>query len=312
MKKKLSIVTTFRNEEKVLSEFLSRALAVLDGLSSYEGELLIVDDSSTDRSLEILKMAAATQPRIRVVVTSRRFGVYPCLFAALQYATGDAVVYLETDLQDPPELIPELVQQWENGADVVYTTRRRRLGENRCKMALTSLAYRVIHWLSSETVVPRDSGDFKLLTRKVVEQLLAIGEPAPYFRGMVSWVGFKQVQVFYERRERYAGETKRALLTFIPLQVFLAAILSVSNKPFYLVACMACVAVGTLPIAGIVLWRMPHLTAESKIIGMLLLGLVTSSQVSLGIVALYLQRMYSLTRKRPLFIIRDIFTSRLP
>lgn len=303
MKPLVSVITTFRNEELLIEEFLRRVQGALATVNKYDYEIILVDDDSTDASLKILEMHAQHDNRIKVLVTSRRFGVYPCLVAGLKHASGEAVIYLETDLQDPPELIPMMLEKWEAGTDVVHTKRTKRLGENKAKMLLTAMAYKAINFVS-EISIPENCGDYKLLSRRVVDHALTLIEHDPYFRGIVSWVGFNQTFLFYERQPRYSGRSKRVLLSLAPLQVFISAILSFSNKPLYAIA-----------LAGLLVPVAAFLTAlyatvwtgqnfANSILLLLLIVLLCVVQISLGIHALYIVRTYAEIRKRPLFLIQ--------
>ena len=303
MAKLISVVTTFRNEEDIIPEFVARVRAVFEKLPEYDYEICFVDDDSTDRSAEILRKESAADPRIKLLITTRRFGVYPCLIAGLEAASGDAVIYLETDLQDPPEIIPEMVKRWEEGFEVVYTTRTKREGENPFKMALTAWAYKFIDWISPLRI-PRNSGDYKLLSRRALQELLRIVEREPYFRGMVAWIGFKQSQVLYDRSERFAGETKRSLLSLAPLEVFLSAVLSFSNKPLYLIALAGLWALILCPIVVAVAFFFDRTLGNHLVVG-LLLAMALVIQMSLGILALYLSRLIAEVKKWPLYLTRE-------
>tara|TARA_Y100000031_G_scaffold14650_1_gene15431 strand:- start:1194 stop:1940 length:747 start_codon:yes stop_codon:yes gene_type:complete len=165
---------------------------------------------------------------------SRRFGIAPCVIAGFKHAEGDAVIYMDTDLQDPPELIPELLEKWREGFDVVHTTRTRREGESLFKMWLTRRAYSMINFMA-DIDIPQNSGDFKLLSRRAVDAVLTLDEYDPFLRGLSRWVGFKQTQVYYERESRFAGETKYSLLrSSNPYREFLRGITSFSTVPLYI------------------------------------------------------------------------------
>ncbi|HEY4635767.1 MAG TPA: glycosyltransferase family 2 protein, partial [Rhodospirillales bacterium] len=186
----VSVVLSFRNEAEVLPELIRRLDAVLSkDLDDYE--LVFVNDDSTDGSLEVLIAARADNRRIKIVNMSRRFGQPECLMAGIAHAKGDAVIYMDADLQDPPEVIPDMLAKWRDGAEVVYTVRTRREGENPLKMWLTRLAYRAIN-VSSEIDMPVNAGDFRLLSRVVRDRLLDLAEHDPYARGLVPWIGYRQ------------------------------------------------------------------------------------------------------------------------
>ena len=213
---KISVVLSFYNEENVIEELLARMRAVFSKLiadkkiGSYE--LIFVNDNSTDNSEKML-LAEINNKDIVLVNMTRNFGVSECVMAGISQAKGDAVIYMDADLQDPPELIPELIEKWQADKDigVVYTTRTKRLGESRLKMLITKIGYKLINFIS-DVDLPRDSGDFKLLSRNVVDKLLALKEDKPYMRGLISWIGYKQVQVFYERmRALMVGKIRKCL-----------------------------------------------------------------------------------------------------
>ena len=303
MKPLISIITTFRNEELLIEEFLRRVQEALAKSDKYDYEILFVDDDSSDASFKILEQHAQHDARIKVLVTSRRFGVYPCLVAGLKHASGQAVIYIETDLQDPPELIPMMLEKWEEGADVVHTKRTKRLGENKAKMLLTALAYKAINF-ASEIAIPENCGDYKLLSRRVVDHTLTLMEHDPYFRGIVSWVGFNQTFLFYERQPRYRGRSQRVLLSLAPLQVFTSAILSFSNKPLYAVALAGLLLPGAAFLVMLyAMIRTPQAVANDILL-LLAIVMLCVVQISLGFHALYMIRTYAEIRKRPLYLIQ--------
>ena len=178
----ISIVFSFRNEVEVLEELLDRTEVVFDN-EKIPYELIFVNDASVDKSLQVLTARREANPAIKIINMSRRFGNGPCVLAGLEHSSGDAVIYMDSDLQDPPELIPLLIDIWREGNDIVHPTRINRLGESRFKMWITSGAYRVINLLS-EVEIPRNSGDFKLLSRRAVDAVLKIKELDPFVRGL--------------------------------------------------------------------------------------------------------------------------------
>ena len=231
-KKLVSVVFSFRNEQEVLPELVRRLQAVFKPLS-YRYELIFVNDSSSDNSLRVLQEERSRDPNIRILNTSRRFGVTPCVLAGLRHAKGDAAIYMDCDLQDPPELIPTLLEKWREGADIVHTTRTRRKGEHAFKMWLTKKAYGIINFIS-DIEIPPESGDFKLISRRALDEILKLNEFDPFMRGLVAWVGFKQVQVLYEREARFAGETKFSLWRSMnPYKEFIRGLTRFSDLPLY-------------------------------------------------------------------------------
>ncbi|MEX0717387.1 MAG: glycosyltransferase family 2 protein [Planctomycetaceae bacterium] len=218
----VSVVFSFRNEELVLAELLDRLHAALEPLD-VDYEFVLVNDASTDRSLEILKERAETDGAIRIVTMSSRFGLNPCFRAGMREARGDAVVTMDADLQDPPELIPELIATWRGGADVVYATRIAREGESVFKTWLTKAAYRVLRGVS-DTDLPVETGMFRLMSRRVVEELNRIDERDAYLRGIITWIGFDQRGVSYRREKRFAGRTHFPLFSRGPYREFTAGL----------------------------------------------------------------------------------------
>lgn len=229
----LSVVLSFRNEAQVIPELIRRLQAVLTPLP-VRYEIIFVNDCSTDQSLELLLEHRAKDLNIKIINTARRFGVTPCLLAGFQRAQGDAVICMDTDLQDPPELIPALVEKWQRGADVVHTIRLKRHGENPLKIWITKQAYRIIRNISEYPLL-ENSGDFKLINRRVMDILLSMHENDPYMRGLVGWIGFRQEQVHYDREARYAGKTKFPLMHSMgPCREFFRGITGFSDIPLYL------------------------------------------------------------------------------
>lgn len=303
---RISVVFSFRNEEAVLGELIRRTQQVLRGLNC-DYELLFVNDASTDGSLAVLEDWRTREPAIKILNMSRRFGIHPCVQAGLRHASGDAVIYLDADLQDPPELIPQLVERWRAGADVVNTIRTRRHGESPFKMWLTRQAYRILHWVS-ETEVPMNMGEYKLLSRRVVDELAQLNEQDPFFRGLIRWVGFRQDTVYYERDARFGGETHFPLLGSGPIREFMRGLLSFSAAPLYVALILGFAVSGfSLLYAGyVVVKRFLNLNLpgwSAIMVAVLFLGgmiLLTN-----GLIGLYIARIHNQLKNRPLYIIRD-------
>ncbi len=303
----LSIVFSFRNEEEVFPELLKRVRNTLNPLDlGYE--LIFVNDASTDGSLELLMKYREQDERIKIINMSRRFGNTPCVMAGLRLAKGDAVIYMDADLQDPPELIPLLLEKWKEGADVVHTTRTKRKGENPFKMWLTKQAYKIINFVSNIDI-PQNTGDFKLLSRRAVNELIKLNEYEPFMRGIVRWIGFKQVQVFYERESRFAGETHYSLLRSInPVKEFIRGITSFSELPLYFA-----LIIGFIVSLGSFIYL--FIIIVTKLMGMHLPGwpalMVTILFLggiilfTIGVQGMYLARMYQDIKNRPPYIIES-------
>ena len=233
---KLSLIFNFRNEESNLNQLVIRSKKALDDsklFNANEYEFIFVNDDSTDNSLNILIEFKSRGFPIKIINMSRNFGRSACLYAGFTIATGDSVVYMDSDLQDPPELIPTLYMKFLEGYDVVHTIRSNRLGESRTKMFITEIAYKIIFLLSFHQI-KSNVGDFKLISKKIVSHILEIKDLDPYVRGMFVWVGFKQVYVNYTREPRLYGVTNFSIFGLGPITEFIRGIISISNLPLYL------------------------------------------------------------------------------
>jgi glycosyltransferase involved in cell wall biosynthesis len=290
----VSVVFSFRNEEAVLEELVRRTASALKNAGA-EFEIVLVNDDSSDGSLALLERMRKDESRIKVLTTSRRFGVAECLRAGLAHATGEAIVFLDADLQDPPELIPELIAKWRGGADVVHPVRQRRLGESPLKMAFTRLAYRVIGSIS-RIELPVDAGDFKLLSRRAVQHLLALDETDPYIRGLAVWIGFPQATVEYLREARAGGITHFPIWSVNPWRTLVSGLTSFSFVPIYLIA-----AAG---LAGLVVTAAVTLFHGLGIVPLLLFCWSTLL-LAVGTVGIYIVRIYKDVRRRPAYILRE-------
>ena len=220
--KLLSIIFSFRNEEKNIPELIERISSTLKKLNNWKFELIFVNDDSDDNSEKILIEKQKLYP-IKIINMSRRFGTGPCVLAGLKQANGDAAIYMDSDLQDPPEIIPDLIKKFENGIDVVHTKRTKRLGESKFKMFLTKIAYLSIN-ITSEIPLAVNVGDFKLLSKRVLKHVNSLSEYNPYIRGLSVWIGFKQDYVEYVRQGRFSGKTKFKNLWSGPLPQFIKVV----------------------------------------------------------------------------------------
>ena len=301
----LSVVAPCFNEEGVLHELYRRLSAVLDGaLDSWE--LVLVNDGSRDRTPEIMRELHAADPRVKVVDFARNFGHQVAVTAGMDYARGDAVVLIDADLQDPPEVILDLVAKWRDGYEVVYAVRAERKGETWFKEFTAKAFYRIIFSIT-DINIPMDTGDFRLMDRKVVEALKTMKEKHRFMRGMSVWVGFRQVGVNYVRAERYAGETKYPLKKM--LKFAMDGITSFSYFPLQLATFVGFVA-AALAILGIIATVILRLTGShafygqaSTLVAVLFLGGV--QLIFLGIIGEYLGRIYDEVKGRPLYIVRE-------
>jgi dolichol-phosphate mannosyltransferase len=300
----LSIIAPVYNEEGNLHELyrqLSGAMEALDGT----WELILVDDGSRDRSLEIMFELRENDPRVKLLSFSRNFGHQPAVTAGLDHASGDSVVIIDADLQDPPEVILDLVAKWREGYDVVYAVRTERKGESWFKLFTAKLFYRLIYRIT-DVDIPLDTGDFRLMDRKVVETLDVMREHNRFIRGMVSWIGFKQAGVGYVRQERFAGETKYPLRKMI--RFAWNAVTSFSYFPLqimvYASGVLAILAVLILPI--IVFGRLAtgQEWFEGQATTIVLLLLLNAFQLFFSfILGQYVARIYDEVRGRPLYVV---------
>jgi dolichol-phosphate mannosyltransferase len=299
----LSIVISFRNEADVIPELLRRLGPTL-AAAGVSYEIVFVNDASTDASLRVLADAAGVDRRIRVLTTSRPFGPAECAFAGLAHASGRAVVLMDADLQDPPELIPTLVARWRDGADVVYTVRTARHGEPLLKPFFTRVAYRLVS-AGAEIPLPIEAGDFRLMSRRVVDELLKLPERNMYLRGLVVWVGFTQVAVPYERHPRFAGRTHSGWFrSRNPWRTLLAGLTFSSGPLTALLAAGLCISAASVAAAAVI-WlatgAMPLLALVA-----ISLGLIVGVQLfGLGVLGLYVGRIANEVRGRPRYIIES-------
>jgi polyisoprenyl-phosphate glycosyltransferase len=297
----LSVVAPVYNEEATIEEFYGRVCGALGGVAF---ELVLVDDGSSDGSALVLEHLAATDPRVRVVYLSRNFGHQTALTAGLDHARGDAVVMLDADLQDPPELINTMLDRWHAGCDVVYAVREAREGESRFKLSTARWFYRLFDKLAQVELQP-NSGDFRLLDRRALDALLSMRERNRFLRGMTVWVGYTQAAVPYKRDPRYAGETKYTLSRM--LRFSLDAISSFSHRPLQLATLLGFVistlAFLAIPIVVVLRLLGSYLPGFSAItILVLLLGGI--QLIAIGIIGEYVGRIYDEVKGRPLYLVR--------
>ncbi|MEG3639846.1 glycosyltransferase family 2 protein [Magnetococcus sp. PR-3] len=303
----ISVVFSFRNEESNIPTVLKRLDDTFAPLAC-DYELIFVNDDSTDNSLALLEQANKENSRIKVVNMSRRWGVAECVMAGFSYTQGDAVVYMDTDLQDPPELIPQMIEKWRSGADVVNTTRLKRHGEGRFKLWATKKAYQIINYFS-DVEIPMNTGDFKLLDRRVIDKLLELKEDDPFMRGLVRWVGYRQEVIYYDRDARFSGETHFPVFSRNPIRAFVNGIVSFSSIPLYFSLFMGMLvsASAFLYLFYIIITRLffdMHLPGWPAIMATVLFlgGLIL---FTIGIQGLYVARIYRQVKERPLYIVQD-------
>jgi polyisoprenyl-phosphate glycosyltransferase len=297
----VSVVAPVYNEEDLLDEFYARTCAALTGLPF---ELVLVDDGSTDGTPLRLEQLAASDPRVRVVFLSRNFGHQTALTAGLDHARGDAVVMLDADLQDPPELITTMLDHWRAGCDVIYAVREHRQGESRFKLSTAKWFYKLFDKLA-QVELQSNSGDFRLLDRRPLDALLSMRERNRFLRGMTVWVGYTQAAVPYRRDSRYAGETKYTVSKM--LRFSLDAISSFSHRPLQLatllgfaISTLAFVAIPVVIVLRILGSYLPGFSALTIVV--LLLGGI--ELIAIGIIGEYVGRIYDEVKGRPLYLVR--------
>lgn len=300
-----SVVAPVFNEETLLPEFYKRTVQALEPLGE-PFEIVLVNDGSRDRSLELMHQLHAQDARVKVINFSRNFGHQLAITAGTDYARGHAVIIIDSDLQDPPEVIPELIAQWRNGYQIVYAVRAEREGETWFKRVTASLFYRLIKRITNVNI-PVDTGDFRLMDRRVVNALTQVREYNRFVRGLSAWVGFNQTGVPYKRAARAAGETKypfRKMLRFA-----LDGITSFSYLPLQLATYVGFTIAG-ISVIGIILAIVLRLSGNlafegqaSTLVSVLFLGGV--QLIFLGIIGEYLGRIYDEVKRRPLYIVDE-------
>jgi glycosyltransferase involved in cell wall biosynthesis len=304
---KYTIIAPIYNEQEVLPELYKRVSAVMDQFDG-ESEFVLVNDGSRDRSFEILQSLAAKDSRVKVINFSRNFGHQMAITAGIDYASGDAIVIIDADLQDPPEVIHDLIVKWKEGADIVLAVRSKRLGETWFKKLTATLFYRVIDRMT-DLKIPLDTGDFRLMDRKVVDALKQIREHHRFMRGLSVWVGYKKAEVRYVRQERFAGETKYPLKKMIRFAT--DGITSFSYVPLQLATTLGfiCAMLAFVSIPAIIVLRAVsgiHFFEgqASTLASLLLLGGI--QLIFLGIIGEYLGRIYNEVKRRPLYLVADL------
>lgn len=303
--KKISVVIPMYNEEEVVKTSYLRIQKVLAELKQYDYEMIFVDDGSKDKTLNLLEEIAKENEKVKILSFSRNFGHQVAVTAGIRYITGDAVIIMDADLQDPPELLSEMVALWEEGNEVIYGQRRSRKGESAFKLLTAKMFYSTLNALS-DVEIPKDTGDFRLVDKKVIDVINTMPEHNKFLRGLFSWVGFQQKAYFYEREERKAGKTKYPFRKMWKLAS--DGIISFSTKPLKIVGGLGCITI-VLSIAILIYslvsyaFHLNHLTPGWTSI-MVAITLFSGVQLlSIWIMSEYMARIYDETRHRPEYII---------
>ena len=303
--KKVSLVIPMYYEGEVAEECYKRVKDMLNSLADYEGEIIFVNDGSKDKTLEILENIAKNDKNIKIVSFARNFGHQAAVTAGLKEVTGDAIVIIDADLQDPPELIPDMLKLWEEGNEVIYAKRKKRDGESAFKLFTAKMFYKTLNGLS-DVEIPKDTGDFRLADRKVVDVINSLPEHNKFLRGLFSWVGFKQTPFEYERKERFAGSTKYPLKKMLKLAG--DGIIGFSTKPLRIIGGMGLTSV---VISFLVLiysllsfiFKWNNLTAGWTSIMFAITFFAGVQLLSIWMMAEYIARIYDEAKGRPQYIV---------
>jgi len=302
----LSVVVPVYQEEDSIRPFLERLVPVLESITP-RYEIIFVMDPGRDRTEEIILQAIEENPRIRLMVMTRRWGQPACTMAGIEACSGDACVVIDVDLQDPPELIREMYRKWkEEGYDVVYAQRRSRKGETLPKRLVSWLGYRLIERIS-EVHIPRNTGDFRLMDRKVVERLRQLKETHGFLRGLVAYVGYRQTAVLYDRDKRQGGRSKYSQITG-SLKIGLNGVVAFSTKPLALATTLGFLTAGGSAVLSLVYVGQKLVSGERVVTGIspiiLLVSFIGGVQlICLGIMGEYIGRIYEEVRQRPKYMV---------
>lgn len=303
--KKISIIIPMYYEQEVAEECYKRITKVLKNIKNYDYEIICINDGSKDKTLEILESLAKTDKNLKIISFSRNFGHQAAVTAGLKFVTGDAIVIIDADLQDPPELIPQMLELWEQGNEVIYGKRKVRKGESVFKLMSAKMFYKTLNVLS-DVEIPKDTGDFRLVDRKVVDTINSLPEHNKFLRGLFSWVGYKQIPFEYERKERLAGKTKYPFKKMLKLAS--DGIISFSTKPLKLVGCLGIIAIflSIIVLAYSLIsyiFNLNELTPGWTSI-MVAITLFSGVQLlSIWIMSEYMARIYEESKQRPQYII---------
>ena len=301
----ISFVFPFYNEEQTLPLLIKRITEVMSKEQD-NYEMIFVNDASTDNSAQIIAREARriNKGSIVLVNMSRRFGVEESFLAGVQTAQGEAIILMYTDMQDPPEVVLQMLKFWKEGADIVHAIRRKRIGEHPLKKIAAFFAYRIIGNLA-EIKIPYDAGEFKLISRKAATHLLSLPESEPYLRGLIPWIGFKQVFVDYDMQPRVAGKSKVALFGKKAWSVFFSGIISFSNNPIYIILMMGVGGIFLSMVVVFLLMINVNLGWVDAPVA-LFIFLWAVLMLALGFLGLYILKIYKNTTGRPRYIVQEV------
>ena len=310
MNKKISIIVSFYNEEESIESFITETTQELNKIQELDYEIIFINDCSTDKSLEKLILEREKNNKIKIINLSRRFGPMESIMAGIQMSTGDALVNLDIDLQDPPSLIAEMVKHWrEDGFDVVFSTRTKRHGEPLIKKIISSIGYKILKKFTN-IPIEKDSGDFRLISRKVITEYKKFSEVYPFFRFVVDWIGFKRKQIFYERKPRRKGNTKHPLGLGIIYNFFEISFTPFTDAPlrfaliFGIISFIVCFIIMIRTLLLFLIGE-PNISTTSLFVAILFFGSINS--LILGILSVYIGSIFKDSKKRPLYIIESCY-----
>lgn len=303
--KKISVVVPMYYEEEVVNECYTRLNNVFTKLNKYDHEFIFVNDGSKDKTLELLEEIATNDKKVKIISFSRNFGHQCAVTAGLKYMEGDAVIIIDADMQDPPELIEEMIKLWEEGNEVIYAKRKARKGESHFKLFTAKMFYRVLDGLS-DVKIPQDTGDFRLADKKVIDVINDLPEHNKFLRGLFSWVGYRQIPIEYERRERFAGKTKYPFKKMLKLAI--DGIISFSNKPLKI---LGVIGIFSIIISFVILiyslisymFKLNNLTAGWTSLMVTITFFSGVQLLSIWIMSEYIARIYDESKGRPQYII---------
>lgn len=302
--KKVSVIVPMYNEEEVASICYKRLKEVLEEIK-YDYEIIFVNDGSKDKTLEIIEKISGEDNKVKIISFSRNFGHQAAVTAGLRESLGEAVVVIDADMQDPPELIKDMLKLWEDGNEVIYAKRKAREGESKFKLLTAKMFYKILNGLA-DVEIPKDTGDFRLVDRKVVDVINSLPEHNKFLRGLFSWTGFKQIPIEYERKERAAGKTKYPLKKMVKLA--LDGIIGFSTKPLKLIGGLGLISI----IISIIIliysiisfvFKLHYLTAGWTSIMVTVTFFTGVQLLGIWILSEYIGRIYDEVKQRPEYII---------
>ena len=310
MVKKISIIVSFYNEEESIDSFIQETTQEIKKIEDIDYEIIFINDCSKDRSLEKLIQHREKNDKIKIINLSRRFGPMESIMAGIRMSSGDALVNLDIDLQDPPSLIKEMVKYWrEDNYDVVFTTRTGRQGEPIVKKIISSIGYKILKTFSN-IPIEKDSGDFKLISKRVIDEYKKFSEVYPFFRFVIDWIGFKRKQIFYVRKPRREGKTKHPFGLGVFFNFFEISLTPFTDVPlrfaliFGIISFLACFFI-MLRTLFLFFSGEPNISPTSIFVAILFFGSIQS--LILGVLSIYVGSIFKESKKRPLYIIEKTY-----